>query len=572
MKGKRLFVLACCGVLLAACASVDDPEAVASPVGFAPPMSEVQTRYTQDALPPAMGVFAYLTDGSFTTAATPNFMYNQPVTRNGDTWSCTPLKYWPTATNDRLSFFAYTPYADEKTTGGSNPAFSGNTAQGYPVLTYTVAAEADKQTDLLAAKPLMDCSKQEVKFTMRHALTKVILRVKSGDKYAKEITVLSIHASNKGELHFNNDGFEWKNITTGGEDYIPAAGTDLNFAVAGTERDVVTFYMLSTGTVDATYSLTYKVKKEDGTEVLTKSVTDVKLPSTPLWKTGATVVYTFSLYEQTATVSTETINEWTAGAAETSYTTFTENDLKVGDYYYSDGTTSDGGLRKASVGKDANTGGQTGSILVKDKYDYETKSPDKNKTCVGIVFYVGQGEGDDVANYSSFGMNRIDGYVVALTDCGDKDKTNWGPTGDIEGIYNANPTTDLNFNGFVNTETVKKLSNYSSYTAFYKAVNYSGTRPTTKASTWYLPSVTQLRWVYSSHYSKNHPPLKILGQNIEKAKGTGLFASRYWSSTPYSSTCANYVGFDGGDMNTDQSKTEIRWQARAILTFQTKDN
>ena len=54
---------------------------------------------------------------------------------------------------------------------------------------------------------------------------------------------------------------------------------------------------------------------------------------------------------------------------------FESTDLKLGDYYYSDGTTSDGGLRVMVNG-------------VAQEYTGET--PDGSKTVVGVVFYVGR--------------------------------------------------------------------------------------------------------------------------------------------------------------------------------------
>ena len=77
------------------------------------------------------GVFATYSgtnDYETLTAATNDFMYNQLVKyydANGDGtegWEYTPLKYWPNPTNgqnadaQKVSFFAYAPYADPATT------------------------------------------------------------------------------------------------------------------------------------------------------------------------------------------------------------------------------------------------------------------------------------------------------------------------------------------------------------------------------------------------------------------------------------------------------------------------
>ncbi len=81
------------------------------------------------------GVFATYTATTGFDAfggATNDFMYNQKVywaDLNGDattTWEYTPVKYWPnptagqSKTDQKVSFFAYAPYADPEATGADN--------------------------------------------------------------------------------------------------------------------------------------------------------------------------------------------------------------------------------------------------------------------------------------------------------------------------------------------------------------------------------------------------------------------------------------------------------------------
>ena len=578
MKTNYLTAVAL-GLLTALCGCQAEDDAPHTPqgtipIGFSGDVSATRAAgYGSEADLAAIGVFTCFTNGAFSeSSSTPNFMYNQKVERQADgSWIYAPVKYWPANATEKLSFFAYAPYVDETVSGGSNPTLSGNTAKGFPTLAYTVPAAESSQVDLLASVPLMnqtyDGTSGSVRFTMKHALTKVTLKVKNGDKYAKEITALSIHAATTGELHFKDGGFEWKNIT-GDADYAPSTDTDLTFAATDKGKDVATFYLLPTGAVTATYSLSYKVKTPDGTEMLTKTITSAALPSTTSWQPGTSVSYTFNLYEESATVTTETINGWTAGAAETSYTTFSASDLKVGDYYYSDGTTSDGGLRAASTSKDANTGIQDGNMIISDYYTYDNVSPVSGKTCIGIVFYVGQGKGDDVANYSSFGMTRIDGYVVALTDAG---MDTWG-SGNIPGVENVAISQTTKFDGYANTIAAKAVGGHGIFT---KASNYSTAMPATLCSTWYLPSMAQLKTIYSTHGAISSTidptkyPRKLVCTNIIKAGGAGLIANRYWSSTPSSSSNAYYLGFHMADMSGVSKGSTNR--SRTILTFQQTD-
>lgn len=574
---KRLWPIGMSLLLATACTTDGEQgaESPSVPLVFSTTV-DAQTRgvaLTTDNLSSA-GVFAYFTNGAFdASTAQPNFMYNQKLEKSGGAWTYSPLKYWPNNENDRITFVAYAPYVDEATPGGSNPSFTGLTAVGYPVLTYTVPAKEADQTDLLAAAPLKDryysaVTGSSIKLDMQHALTKVTFKVKSGDKYAKKVTSLSVKAAAKGELHYKDGGFEWKNISENRE-YTPTTAT-VNFAATDAGRDIATFYFLPTSTVTATFSVTYEANAADGTQIHEKTITNQALPASPLWNAGSSVVYTLNLSEETVTVTTEANSSWeSTGSEEKTVRFYTADELKAGDYYYSDGTTSDGGLRQSALSTDAVSGGETPGMLVGNEYIYEAKSPVAGKTCIGIVFYAGQGVGDEVANYASFGMTQIDGYVVALKNCS---KGMWGPTGDVDGISNVLPTEDVNFNGFANSEIVKALSNYSSYSAFYNAANYGVTRPATKASTWYLPSIAQLRSIYSSYGTTfEGDKRKVLGKNMARAGGTNFDLSRYWSSTPYTSTIGNYVGFVGGDMNLNETKTNSR-PVRSILTFQRATN
>lgn len=567
------------GLLLATGCTVDEGEekVTSVPLTFSTSVSTL-TRGTElgtDNLTSA-GIFAYLTSGELNTnKATPNFMYNQKLEKSNNTWMYSPMKFWPNNDSDRISFVAYAPYVDEAVAGGSNPSFSGKTTAGYPVLTYTVPAKEAGQIDLLAAAPLKNqyyskATGNSIKLDMEHSLTKITFKVKSGDKYSKKVSALSVKTAAKGELHFKDGGFEWKNIT-GSNEYIPTT-TTVDFAATDAGRDMATFYFLPTSAVAATFSVTYEARAANGTQIYEEVIIDKALPASPLWEAGKSIVYTINLAQSTVTVTTEANSSWGTGSEEKIVKYYNQYDLKVGDYYYSDGTTSDGGLRQSVTTNDA-AGGQTSDMIVQDEYISLPIPPIKGKTCIGIVFYVGQGKGDKVANYSSFRMTQIDGYVVALTDCNYGRKSEWGPPGDIDGIYNAPPTADLNFNGFANCEKVKAHSKYTRYSVFVNAAedNITRKRPNFKASTWYLPSIAQLRSIYSSYGVRGGYTLKVLGINLIEASGSAFAPDRYWSSTPYGLDYANYVGFADGDMNLNISKGNS-YYARTILTFQRVTN
>lgn len=118
------------------------------------------------------GVFAFYTgttdfNADSPSPATPNFMNNQKVTWNKtkNVWEYSPLKYWPNNTGDKVSFFAYAPYADGKTWAEGNK------------IAYTVENDVKKQVDLLFCAGQTNKTKQnitdKVSFEFKHALARI---------------------------------------------------------------------------------------------------------------------------------------------------------------------------------------------------------------------------------------------------------------------------------------------------------------------------------------------------------------------------------------------------------------
>ena len=111
----------------------------------------------------------------------PNFMYNQEVTWGGDDaeggkWQYSPVKYWPSNPTEEVSFFAYAPYIETPGATGIT-AFTGNTAEGDPKLSFKMDENVDNQVDLLYSNNAMDIRKQtigeNVNFRFKHALSRI---------------------------------------------------------------------------------------------------------------------------------------------------------------------------------------------------------------------------------------------------------------------------------------------------------------------------------------------------------------------------------------------------------------
>lgn len=136
-----------------------------------------------------MGVFAFMQEGSEGQPvkwnshkhASPGFMNNQQVapTTPGSSsdWSYSPVKYWPTDENDRVSFFAYAPYESSKT--WADLGIATNTAGTVMTASVPVHDTKADMKDVLWANPVLDASSSygTVTFSFRHLLSRVSIAI-----------------------------------------------------------------------------------------------------------------------------------------------------------------------------------------------------------------------------------------------------------------------------------------------------------------------------------------------------------------------------------------------------------
>lgn len=126
-------------------------------------------------------------------------------------------------------------------------------------------------------------------------------------------------------------------------------------------------------------------------------------------------------------------------------TEYTAADLKMGDYLYSDGTTSDGGLRKLFPNGTVETAP-------------EAVAPEAGKTVIGIVFYAGR-HATDASDYTK-PLNaggptlagEVRGYAVAITDVNDySDSPCWAIGPNKEYTFEIGVSINLDdWNGYAN--------------------------------------------------------------------------------------------------------------------------
>lgn len=232
----------------------------------------------------SMGVFAsYTGQDDWSGATAPNFMYNQLVEKSHDTWTYTPLKYWPNTTGDKLTFFAYAPHTDK--TDGSLSVSSTTTTAGYPKLSYTVPTDAADQIDLLAAVPLKDKTRgNELSFKMGHVLTHVSFKLTS----VKAITVTDLSVNDglsTSSLSFTESGYSW-DLSSINDKSTFTSTTSTNVEV-NTPTEIGDFFLLPQNATSVT--LTFNGGSEDSQIVV------LNLPATPVWEMGKTIVYTLSI-------------------------------------------------------------------------------------------------------------------------------------------------------------------------------------------------------------------------------------------------------------------------------------
>lgn len=182
---KKYFMFAVVAAMFAACSNSDE-ELMSLPTqdpvvsGQTPVAFDVYTSRALkragavgvmdlDKLKEGFGVFAYYTDANeYDPQAVPNFMYNQKVTWETDHFEYSPVKYWPNEygnaamsdEQDKISFFAYSPYVDvvpssgklEDASDGKDKwgitGMSRNAASGDPLVKYIASFDAAKSVDL----------------------------------------------------------------------------------------------------------------------------------------------------------------------------------------------------------------------------------------------------------------------------------------------------------------------------------------------------------------------------------------------------------------------------------------
>lgn len=490
-----VLLLSLAGVCLpAGCEKAEEAESAPSPgtdhtapVGFGTSVQHTETRgeVITNANLASMGIFACYTGAdNWTTAATPNYMYNQQVTKKGDAWTYTPLKYWPSKANEKISFFAYAPYMGAGVSGA--PVFSSNKDGGYPSFTYTLPQDGANQQDLLIAAPEMNRTRTTaaINFLLKHALTKVVIRVKC----LEALTVNSVQVTNvaqKGTLSFDNtaDGFHWSGIT----------GTT-------TCQSAVAVSVPGDPTVATTLATFFLLPQKNSASRLR-------------------ITYTKNGVVKTTELSFSDAMQWTTGLPLTY-------------------TTRIGGEASSAV---------VGDIVCTDPSDnsFYIMKPDNTLTeihrrrAVAIVYYKGSGPGDSPSYYNGK-VPVIHGYAVSLGEFNNGGSgISWvSSKSDIGKGYSNTMTTTNGFCGYFNQMQLRRASGTEPFQnvfacAYRASDGYEAESAHAPKGTsgWYLPSIGQYVAMNSVWINKLSPSFLKLGMSGNLTSSRPFDRGIYFSSS-----------------------------------------
>lgn len=119
-----------------------------------------------------------------------SFMEEQVVSKAGNEWVYSPVRFWPTW--GEVDFYSVSP-ADVTT---------NITKDAQQILDYTVNTDPSKQIDLLYAVN-MGCSNKEVPVNFRHALSQVVFKAKTiNPSIQVDIESISLYVMGKGTFTF----------------------------------------------------------------------------------------------------------------------------------------------------------------------------------------------------------------------------------------------------------------------------------------------------------------------------------------------------------------------------------
>lgn len=460
-----------------------------------------------------------------------------------------------------------------------------------------------KSDFLLAKEARISFGNPEI--TFRHLPAKVVVNVKAGDGVAEaDMSNLrvSIHNHFSDELHLTKFTSGKINPTDGTVEPLPDGVHEDSLYMNALPRPASGFIksfrallVPQTLTKGVPFFKFYTIQQ--GWFYYTPQ-SDGELSLEP----GKKYVYNITVMKDgLSVVRYEDVDEWNTEEKDIyrkeTQTGYRAQDLKPFDYYYSDGTWSDGGYRRY-------TDGTEGWLDI---------APTEGKKVIGIVFQADKNRMSQAEK--SKGWER--GYAVSVTVCGDYPLDNWnqwewGVGGsNITDMENDALTTFIACKNFIfGYEATRKVINEvgkgevealkgTEYEAFYQACQYGKTDYTKpyaapeNSSGWYLPSVGQWWDIVENLFGcKLEAPadapdeIAYKGQDKPYVKkniktqlnwipGAQNFTAEYWTSSIYDKDYAWYVRFEHKNgyvtmkdtISLNCGRKDISRRVRAVIAF-----
>lgn len=405
---------------------------------------------------------------------------------------------------------------------------------------------------LLAQETRISLGNPEI--TFRHLPAKVVINVKLGDG----VTDADVSNLNYLYVSMHNQAFTSGKIT-------PADGT-VEPLSAGTRKD--SLYANSLPLAASGFIKSFQVLLVP--QMLSKDVPFLKVYTiqrgwfyyTPqdddelILEPGKKYVYNITVMKEgLSVVRNEGIDEWDTEEKDIYRKEpkegYRAQDLKLFDYYYNDGTWSDGGYRRYTDNTEA----------------WLDVAPTEGKQVIGIVFQT------DKNRMSPAEKNKgwEHGYAVSVTVCGDNslvqmNECEWGIPESIPGLKDDALATFIDCKNFIlgyeaTRKVIDKIGNGhaealkdTEYQAFYQACQYGKTDYTKQyaapvtSSGWYLPSIGQWWDIAENLFGcefearggsvvngqkKPYDPRNITTQ-LKWIPGAQDFRHEYWTSSIYS--------------------------------------
>lgn len=444
----------------------------------------------------SFGVFAaaFPADQGYDEGQASTFMHNVRTSRpDGQTYYQTDGTFFIPGSGTDLRIFAYAPY------GAITPTDAGTAVPSY---TFYTQSDVTMQTDFCVARPADVAGGSEngvVNLNFEHVL--VGIRFTAGTVPAGgRISRIALTGVMSGGVYRQaGSGGSWTGwaAPAGGTDEITVT-LDTDITLTGTDGQPLTgtgeTFMLIPGSVGGELQVDYDPDGTPGNgdeRTLTASLADDKALSSA----GTIVTYRISVRDFYLYVDRVDVTPWGGEGIDEQVNSSVLPDpapesypLKPGDYYYSDGTFSDGGLRGINADD-----GKLQVARIKP-------APLPGKTVVGIVAVL---YADNPAPFADAeiqalkdkGVETPTALVVATKEAG---RFYWSDEEYAE--YNVPDIADAfignsnDCNGLANCQALQDIG-LEHFPAAQAAMNYEAAIPA-ETTGWFLPAAGQWRHIH----------------------------------------------------------------------------